>query len=72
MKEQVYIVVPAINESIEQEIHHLESALDNYKKYFPEFRIKGLHGQMKSEEKQTIFKEFKNHEFDLLVSTSGY
>jgi ATP-dependent DNA helicase RecG len=70
MKEQVYIVVPAINESVEQEIHHLESALESYKKYFPEFRIKGLHGQMKSDEKQSIFKEFKNHEFDLLVSTS--
>lgn len=70
MKEQVYIVVPAINESVEQEIHHLESALESYTKYFPEFRIKGLHGQMKSDEKQSIFKEFKNHEFDLLVSTS--
>ncbi len=70
MKEQVYVVVPAINESAVQEIHHLESTLENYKHYFPDVRIKGLHGQMKADEKQKVFLEFKNHEIDLLISTS--
>ncbi len=70
MNEQIYVVVPAINESAEIEIHHLEEVLEIYKQYFNEFKIKGLHGQMKAEEKQQIFTEFKNGDFQLLVSTS--
>lgn len=70
MNEQVYVVVPAINESVEQEIHHLEEVLANYKKYFSPYKVIGLHGQMKSDEKQEVFKAFKNHQYDILVSTS--
>lgn len=70
MGEQIYVVVPAINESAEQEMHHLEEVLETYRKYFAEYKITGLHGQMKSEEKQKVFKQFKDHQCDILVSTS--
>ncbi len=70
MNEQVYVVVPAINESAEQDIHHLEEVLATYKKFFPQHRIVGLHGQMKSDEKQEVFKSFTSHQYDILVSTS--
>lgn len=70
MKEQAYVVVPAINENPEQDFHNLENVLIQYKKYFPEYRVEGLHGQMKTEEKLSVFKKFASGAIDLLVSTS--
>lgn len=70
MKEQAYILVPAINENTEININDLNNTLELYKKYFPEFRISGLHGQMKAEEKNQVLSDFKNHKIDLLVATS--
>ncbi len=70
MKEQVYIVVPAINDNPDLEINNLNSVLLQYKKYFPEFIVSGLHGQLKSEEKSVIFMQFSEGKIDLLVSTS--
>lgn len=70
MKEQAYIVVPAIEESQHIEMQNLENAVERFKVFFPEFNIGALHGKMKSEEKEIIFKNFMNHKIDLLVSTS--
>jgi len=70
MKEQVYIVVPAIEENIDQDFHNLENTVLNYQKYFPEFRISHLHGRMKPEEKAASFLNFKNHLSDILIATS--
>lgn len=70
MKEQVYVVVPAINENPEQDFHNLEEILERYKKYFSDYRVSALHGQMKSAEKAQVFSQFTNHEIDILVSTS--
>jgi ATP-dependent DNA helicase RecG len=70
LDEQIYVVVPAINESAEQEFHNLIDTLERFKKYFPKYTVEGLHGQMKSDEKAEMFKKFKAHEIDVLVSTS--
>ena len=70
LKEQIYVVVPAINESEEQTFHNLNDTLDLYKKYFPDQSVEGLHGQMKSDEKAKIFNNFKSHKIDILISTS--
>ena len=70
MKEQVYVVVPAITENPEQDFHNLDAILEKFKKYFPEFNVSGLHGQMKAPEKANAFKEFTQHKIDILVSTS--
>jgi len=70
LDEQIYVVVPAINESAEQEFHNLIDTLERFKKYFPKHVVEGLHGQMKADEKADIFKKFKAHEIDVLVSTS--
>jgi len=70
MHEQVYVVVPAINENPEQDFHNLETVLEQFKKYFPEHRVFGLHGQMKAPEKAETFKNFSNNQIDILVSTS--
>lgn len=70
LKEQVYIVVPAIIENPEQDFHNLENILERFKQYFPQYKVMGLHGQMKSDEKIKMFTDFKNHNIDILVSTS--
>jgi ATP-dependent DNA helicase RecG len=70
LKEQIYVVVPAINESEEQTFHNLNDTLELYKKYFPDQSVVGLHGQMKSDEKAKVFNDFKSHKIDVLVSTS--
>lgn len=70
LKEQIYIVVPAINENPDQDFHNLNDILERYKKYFPDHKVEGLHGQMKSDEKARTFLDFKLHKIDILVSTS--
>lgn len=72
LHEQIYVVVPAINESVEveQDFHNVVDILERFKKYFPDHKIEALHGQMKSDEKAQAFKDFKNHKIDILVSTS--
>ena len=72
LDEQIYVVVPAINENLEseQDFHNLVTVLERFKKYFPDHKVEGLHGQMKSDEKAQMFKDFKNHKIDILVSTS--
>ncbi len=70
MGEQGYVVVPAINESETLDIRHLEEVSEKFTKYFPEFKIATLHGQLKADEKAKAFKSFLAHEHDLLVATS--
>ena len=70
MDEQIYVVVPAINENPEQDFHNLVDTLDRFKKFFPEQVVEGLHGQMKADEKAKMFNHFKSHKIDILVSTS--
>lgn len=70
MKEQVYVVVPAITENEEQDFHNLENVLEMFKKYFPQYKVAGLHGQMKSADKAEAFSLFTNQKIDILVSTS--
>lgn len=72
LHEQIYVVVPAINESveIEQDFHNLSEVLVRFKKYFPDHRVEGLHGQMKADEKAQMFAAFKEHKVNILISTS--
>lgn len=72
LNEQIYVVVPAINENteVEQDIHNLVDILERFKKYFPDHNVEGMHGKMKTDEKSQVFSAFKNHKVDILVSTS--
>ena len=70
LKEQVYIVVPAIIDNPDQDFHNLQNILERFTQYFPDHSVQSLHGQMKSDEKTKVFTEFKNHKIDILVSTS--
>ncbi len=70
MREQAYVVVPAIEDNPEQDMLNLETVLKRYKEYFPDFEIVGLHGKMKAKEKNDAFINFREKKIDILISTS--
>ena len=68
---QAYIVCPLVEESEEND---LKSVVELYEKYqkeiFPQYRVEYLHGKMKQKDKDDIMLAFKNHEIDILISTT--
>jgi ATP-dependent DNA helicase RecG len=67
--EQVYVVVPAISESI-LDIKNVEDHEKVYRKFFPNLKIASLHGQLKADDKQQVMEKFNQGEYDILISTS--
>lgn len=73
---QAYIICPRIDEpdpemakaviakSVMQEAKRLQ------KDIFPEFRIGVLHSKMTKDKKESVMKDFYDHEIDILVATS--
>ncbi len=70
MGEQIYIVVPAIEESESLNLKNINSTFKIYKKFFPEFKISILHGQLSAQEKQTIMSAYTSGKIDILISTT--
>ena len=70
LKEQAYIVVPAILENEGSDLLNLEKVLEKFKNIFPEFVVSGLHGKLKSEEKSKILHDFVDKKIHILVATS--
>jgi len=68
--EQIYIVVPAIEESETLAINNVNSLILIYKKFFPELIIEALHGQLKNDEKQSIMDKFVEGKIHILISTT--
>ncbi len=74
---QVYVVCPLIEEDEEKidlqdkpKLKTVMEVAEEYKKVFPNYKIEFLHGQMKQSQKDEIMLKFKNHEIDILVSTT--
>lgn len=68
---QVYIVCPLVEESEKMDLSSAEEVYEEMKyQFFREYRVGLLHGKMKSSEKEDIMEKFKNHELDILVSTT--
>lgn len=71
MGRQAYIVCPLIEESEDSD---LTAATELYEKCknetFKNYRVGFLHGKMKNKEKDEVMIAFKNHELDILVSTT--
>lgn len=70
--DQVYIITPLIElsetlASAKAAIHEFEHL---QKEVFPDLRMGLLHGRLKPKEKDEVLMQFKNHELDILVSTS--
>ncbi|MGB9883389.1 MAG: ATP-dependent DNA helicase RecG [Microgenomates group bacterium] len=69
---QVFIVCPLIEESEVETMKSIKAAkkeYENLKKIFDQFRLGLLHGKLKAKEKEKIMNDFKNHQFDILVTT---
>ncbi len=68
---QIYIVCPLIEESEKSDLLAAETLYEDIRTVLmPECRAEILHGRMKSAEKDDIMKRFKDHDFDILVSTT--
>jgi ATP-dependent DNA helicase RecG len=68
---QVFVICPLIEESEKLEAKSVLTEFERLKtEDFPHRRIQYLHGKMKTDEKDKIMKQFKEMDFDILVSTS--
>lgn len=69
---QVFVICPLVEES--EHFDELKSATEEYSRLsehiFPNRKIALLHGKMKPKEKDEIMNNFKDHQYDILVSTS--
>ena len=69
--EKIYVVTPLVEESEAVDMKNAINIYDNFKNMFePEFKVGLLHGRMKDEDKNLVMTEFKNNEFQILVSTT--
>lgn len=70
--DQVYLITPLIDES-ETQVSAKAATVEFEKlktKIFPDLRLGLLHGRLKPKEKEEVLNKFKDHEVDILVSTS--
>lgn len=73
---QAYVICPRINEPDQDQEKKLQmknvtsEAKRLEKDIFPNYRIGIMHSQMTKQKKEEVMEEFKNHEIDILVSTS--
>lgn len=68
--QQLYVICPLVEGSDTLELKSATEEYDRLHHVFPKRSIGLLHGRMKSEEKDRVMQQFKNHELDILVSTS--
>ncbi|MDH5174718.1 MAG: ATP-dependent DNA helicase RecG, partial [Elusimicrobiota bacterium] len=69
--QQAYIVYPIINESDKLELRAAVKMAERLMAtVFKDFKVGLLHGQMKSDEKESVMMKFLNREFDILITTS--
>ncbi|MBR4830235.1 MAG: ATP-dependent DNA helicase RecG [Bacilli bacterium] len=65
---QVYIVSPLIES--EDESLDIKKLKEKFSLAFKNYNIDILHGKMKSKEKDEIMTRYKNHDIDILISTT--
>lgn len=67
---QAYVVYPLIEENEKQNLRDLQTGFSLLVDAFPEFHLGMVHGRMKPADKEAAMSAFKNHETDILVSTT--
>jgi len=69
---QAFIIFPFVEES--KAMTEVKAAVSEHERLqreiFPELRLGLLHGKMKAKDKEEVMTQFKNKEYDILVSTS--
>lgn len=67
---QAYVIFPLVEESEKIDLKSAVTEFERLKVIYKEFRLGLLHGKMKSEEKDEVMRQFRDHELDMLVSTT--
>ncbi len=67
---QAFIVYPLVEASETIEAESAVESFEHLTKVFFKHKVGLLHGRMKPAEKDAIMAQFRNHEFDVLVTTS--
>jgi len=68
--QQIYIVCPLIEESEKLDLKAAIKTYEEMKITFPSNRVGLIHGKLKSAERIRIMEQFRNHELDILVTTT--
>ena len=73
-KRQGYIVYPLVADSDKEGMEKLKSVEAEYERLrkgpLAGLRLAMVHGKMDADERNTIMRAFKNHEYDVLISTT--
>ena len=68
---QMYVICNLISDNPENDLKSVETEYRRLRNsVFGHRKIGLLHGKMKSEEKERIMQDFKDHQYDILVSTT--
>ncbi len=67
---QAFVIFPLIEESEKLQLKNATDEFANLQTRFPDLRIRLLHGRHKSDEKEFLMQEFRQGNFDILVSTT--
>lgn len=67
---QVFVILPLVETSETLELESVTEAYDRYQNQFPDHTIGLLHGRMNGEEKQSAIAQFRNHQTQILISTT--
>jgi len=68
---QVYVVYPLVDDSDKVDLRSATRMARRLEEtVFKDWRVGLLHGQLKSEEKETVMQKFLAREFDILISTT--
>ncbi len=67
---QAYFVYPLIEESEKVDLKSATAHYEHLRKEFPGLRLALLHGRMRSEEKDSVMRQFKERALDILVATT--
>lgn len=68
---QMFVVCPLISESEVLDANSAEKTFDQFSKHeFKNYKVGLLHGQMRSDAKNEIMRQFVEHELDILVATT--
>ncbi|MDA1192119.1 MAG: ATP-dependent DNA helicase RecG [Candidatus Poribacteria bacterium] len=68
---QAYVIYPLVEES--EKLEDIQAAVEGHVELsavFPQWRVGLLHGRMNADEKSDTMAAFKNHDLDILVSTT--
>ncbi|MEO0072838.1 MAG: ATP-dependent DNA helicase RecG [candidate division WOR-3 bacterium] len=69
-KRQIYIVCPLIDESEKMDLRAAIKTYQEIQSIFKEARVGLIHGRIKSSERIKIMEDFRNHQLDILVTTT--